>query len=193
VIQQKNVQPGRTQFGIGDTTQSIFFSPKKPTASGWIWGAGPVALIPTGYDGLGASTFAIGPTFVMLKQTGIWTYGILANQLWNIGGAADISSMFLQPFLVRSLGKGRSLALNTETSYDWIREEWNVPINLATRWSATSSESRFLSKPLMVTGRIGDCVIPLRCCFPNNWQREVLYAAICGGPVSPGPLNPRNS
>lgn len=131
MIQQKNVQPGRTQFGIGDTTQSIFFSPKKPTASGWIWGAGPVALIPTGYDGLGASTFAIGPTFVVLKQTGIWTYGILANQLWNIGGAADISSMFLQPFLVRSLGKGRSLALNTETSYDWIREEWNVPINLS--------------------------------------------------------------
>jgi hypothetical protein len=43
VIQQKNVQPGKTQFGLGDVTQSIFFSPKQPTSSGWIWGAGPVA------------------------------------------------------------------------------------------------------------------------------------------------------
>ena len=33
--------------GIGDITQSFFFSPKKPTAQGWIWGAGPVMLIPT--------------------------------------------------------------------------------------------------------------------------------------------------
>ncbi|CAI8894668.1 exported hypothetical protein [Pseudomonas sp. IT-196MI5] len=24
--------------GVGDTTQSFFFSPKQPTASGWIWG-----------------------------------------------------------------------------------------------------------------------------------------------------------
>jgi len=131
LIQQKDVQPGRTQFGLGDATQSIFFSPKKPTASGMIWGAGPVALLPTGTDGIGANTWGLGPTFVVLVQTGEWTYGILANQIWDTGGAADISSLFLQPFLVKSLGQGRSLALNTESTYDWIHNEWNVPINLS--------------------------------------------------------------
>lgn len=130
VIQQKDVQPGRTQFGLGDTVQSLFFSPKKVGASGWIWGVGPAALLPTGYDGLGANTWAFGPTFVVLKQENGWTYGVLANQLWDTGGPADISSLFLQPFLTKGLGKGRTIALNTESTYDWKNNEWTIPINL---------------------------------------------------------------
>jgi len=35
------------ESGLGDTTASLFFSPKSPTAAGWIWGAGPVLLLPT--------------------------------------------------------------------------------------------------------------------------------------------------
>jgi hypothetical protein len=131
VIQQKNVQPDRAQFGLGDTTQSFWLSPKEPTSSGWIWGAGAAAVIPTGYDGLGASTWALGPTIVVLKQTGSWTYGVLWNQVWNVSGPADISSMFVQPFLVKGLGKGRTLALNSESTYNWKTKDWNVPINLA--------------------------------------------------------------
>ena len=130
LVQQKDVQPGRTQFGLGDTTQSIFFSPKKPTASGIIWGAGPVALLPTGTDGIGADTWGLGPTVVVLVQKGVWTYGVLANQIWDTGGAADISSLYLQPFLVKSLGQGRTLGMNTESTYDWIHNEWNIPINI---------------------------------------------------------------
>ena len=111
VIQQKNVQPNRTQFGLGDFTQSLFFSPKEPTSSGLIWGVGPAALIPTGTDGIGANTWAFGPSAIVLKQTGPWTYGMLVNQLWDTGGQADISSMFIQPFLAKGLGKGRTLSL----------------------------------------------------------------------------------
>ena len=47
VIQQSAVIPGESQFGLGDTTQSVFFSPKNPTQSGLIWGVGPALLIPT--------------------------------------------------------------------------------------------------------------------------------------------------
>lgn len=37
MINQKDVAPGSgTQSGIGDVTQSLFFSPKKATGSGWI-------------------------------------------------------------------------------------------------------------------------------------------------------------
>ena len=111
IIQQKNVQPSRTQFGLGDTTQSFWFSPKEPTSSGLIWGVGPAALIPTGTDGIGANTWALGPTAIVLKQTGPWTYGMLVNQLWDTGGPADISSMFIQPFLAKGLGKGRTLSI----------------------------------------------------------------------------------
>lgn len=131
VIQQKNIQPGRSQFGLGDITQSLFFSPKAPTSSGLIWGVGPVALIPTGTDGIGANTWAFGPSVIVLKQTGPWTYGFLVNQLWDTGGQADINSMFLQPFLAKGLGKGRTLSLNAESTYDWNSKKWTVPINLA--------------------------------------------------------------
>ena len=39
------------ESGLGDTTASLFFSPKAPTADGWIWGAGPVLLSADGDQG----------------------------------------------------------------------------------------------------------------------------------------------
>jgi hypothetical protein len=39
LIDQKDTVAGAgSQSGLGDITQSLFFSPKKPTADGWIWG-----------------------------------------------------------------------------------------------------------------------------------------------------------
>ena len=131
VIQQRHVQPGRTQFGLGDTTQSFWFSPKAPTSGGLIWGVGVAGLLPTGTDGIGANTWAFGPTIVALKQTGPWTYGFLINQIWDTGGQVDISSMFIQPFLAKGLGKGRTISLNSESTYNWKSKKWNTPVNLA--------------------------------------------------------------
>lgn len=37
-----NITAGVSESGFGDTIQSFFFSPKAPTAGGWIWGVGPV-------------------------------------------------------------------------------------------------------------------------------------------------------
>jgi len=67
IIQQRDVHPGETQFGLGDTTQSFFFSPKAPTSSGLIWGVGPAIYIPTGTDGIGGDTWAMGPTFCCVE------------------------------------------------------------------------------------------------------------------------------
>jgi hypothetical protein len=70
------------ESGLGDITASFFFSPKAPTAGGWIWGAGPVLLLPTATeDLLGTEKWGIGPTGVVLKQTGPWTVGLLANHI----------------------------------------------------------------------------------------------------------------
>lgn len=112
VAYQRNVADNGSQFGLGDTVQSIFFSPKDPTASGWIWGVGPAALLPTATDDLlGQKQWALGPTAVALKQTETgWTYGALVNQLWSVAGEKDrpkVNAMFLQPFLAKALGKGR--------------------------------------------------------------------------------------
>jgi len=71
------VEGGRNDYGMGDILQSFFVSPKAPTASGWIWGAGPALSLPTGDDGLTSDKFSVGPTAVALKQQEGWTYGIL--------------------------------------------------------------------------------------------------------------------
>jgi len=134
VINQHDIfNQGESQTGIGDVVQSIFFSPKAPTSSGWIWGAGPVLLLPTGSDAkLSADKFGLGPTAVVLKQDGSWTYGGLANHIVSVGGSsdrADISATFLQPFLSYNTKTATTFSLNTESTYDWKSKQWAVPVN----------------------------------------------------------------
>jgi Putative MetA-pathway of phenol degradation len=135
VIGQDDALAGTSQSGLGDTTQSLFFSPKEPTASGWIWGIGPAFLLPTASeDELGTGQWAIGPTAVVLKQTDDgWTYGALTNYLVSFAGdddRADVNSLFLQPFLAKAIGKGRTVTVNFESSYDFKGDAWNAPVNL---------------------------------------------------------------
>ena len=79
--------PSGDQFGLGDITQSLFFSPSKPTASGIIWGVGPVLLLPTATDELlGGAKMGSRSDAVVLKQKGAWTVGVLANHIWSFAG-----------------------------------------------------------------------------------------------------------
>ncbi|WP_088703580.1 hypothetical protein [Rhizobium sp. R693] len=121
------------QFGLGDITQSLFFSPKQPGPDGLIWGAGPVFLLPTATDEfLGSGKWGAGPTAVALKQEGPWTYGMLANHIWSFAGQSnrdDISSTFLQPFVAYTTPEAWTFTLNTESTYDWEHNEWSVPVN----------------------------------------------------------------
>jgi len=126
--------PSGDQFGLGDTTQSLFFSPAKPGLGGIIWGVGPVFLLPTGTDDLlGSGKWGAGPTGVALKQSGPWTVGILANHIWSFAGdddRVDVNSTFLQPFVSYTTKDAWTFTLNTESTYNWEASEWSVPLNL---------------------------------------------------------------
>lgn len=93
---------GDSSSGLGDVTASQFFSAKQPTSSGWIWGAGPVELLPTASDRtLGTGKWGLGPTFVALKQVAPITYGVLANHIWSVAGDSNrnsVNSTLVQPF-----------------------------------------------------------------------------------------------
>jgi len=118
--------------GIGDTVQSFFFSPKAPTAGGWIWGAGPVFLLPTSSDRkFGPGEWGVGLTGVALKQDGPWTYGALANHIVDVDGSIDINSTFLQPFVSYTTPDAWTFSLNTESTYNWAAKDWSVPVNAA--------------------------------------------------------------
>lgn len=136
VVSQDDIFPGAgSQFGLGDTMQSLFFSPKALTAGGWTWGLGPALLIPTATDELlGGEKWGAGPTGVALRQTADgWTYGALVNHIWSFAGdddRSDINATYLQPFLAKSLGQGRTVSASLESTYDWEGEQWTVPLSV---------------------------------------------------------------
>lgn len=125
---------GGSEAGLGDITQSFFFSPKAPTDSGWVWGAGPVFLYPTATNGMGSGKWGAGLTAVALRQSKGWTTGILANHIWSFAGRenrGDVSLTFLQPFVSYTTKGATTFSLNTESTYDWSNEQWTVPVNVS--------------------------------------------------------------
>jgi hypothetical protein len=131
------LQPqNRSQDGLSDTTQSFFLSAKKPGPFGLIWGIGPAFLYPTGtQDLLGTGTFSVGPTLVVLKQTGAWTMGALMNQLWSVvieEHRSSYSAMFLQPFIAYTTKTHTTFTLNTESTANWNASssdgKWTAPV-----------------------------------------------------------------
>ncbi|HEX2891101.1 transporter [Vineibacter terrae] len=132
VTAQSDIFPGAgSQFGLGDITQSLFFSPAK--SGSLIWGVGPAFLIPTGTDRLlGSGKFGLGPTAVVLRQSGGFTYGALLNHIWSVAGdegRRGVSTTFMQPFLAYTTKDAWTFTVNTETTYDWKAETWSVPVN----------------------------------------------------------------
>jgi hypothetical protein len=131
------LQPqNRSQDGLSDTTQSFFFSPKKPGPFGLIWGLGPVFLYPTGtHPFLGTGTFSMGPTVVVLKQMGGLTAGALMNQLWSVvieEHRSSLSQMFLQPFIAYTTKTHTTFTLSSESTANWNNTpgdaKWTVPL-----------------------------------------------------------------
>jgi hypothetical protein len=115
------VAGGSSISGIGDIVQSFFLSPAKPTASGIIWGAGPVFLYPSATDDrLGTEKFGLGPTAVAL-----------VNHIWSVTGnqqRPDVSATLLNPFLSYITSQQTTYSLSSEGTYDWENTQWIVPI-----------------------------------------------------------------
>jgi len=131
------LQPqNRSQDGLSDTLQSFFFSPKKPGPFGLIWGVGPALLYPTGtHPLLDTGTFSIGPTVVVLEQSGPWTVGALMNQLWSVvieEHRSSYSAMFIQPFISYTTKTYTTFTIDMESTADWNASsddgKWTVPV-----------------------------------------------------------------
>src|SRR5215211_33861 len=152
IIHQGNVTgTNASQSGLGDTVQSIFFSPNKTEPL--IWGVGPVALVPTATNGfLGSKQLGLGATVVALKQKSGWTVGALWNHIWRVAGGSKrprVNNDFIQPFLAYSTKDGWTYSLNTETTYDWTANHWNIPIH-----GLISKVVRFGKQPMSFGGGI---------------------------------------
>jgi len=143
LIHQSNVVGNTSQTGLGDFLQSFFFSPRKTKP--FIWGAGPALLIPTATNTfLGTGKLSLGPTVVILRQQGGWTYGVLTYHVWSIAGDSkrpDVSSTFVQPFYAYTTKSGWTLNANSDSTKSWSTGKWSVPVNI------------FLTKVVLISGQ----------------------------------------
>ncbi|WP_170755420.1 transporter [Ruegeria lacuscaerulensis] len=128
-IWQDDIVPGTSQSGFGDILFSAWYS--KTTAQNLTWGVGPVLRIPTGSD-VSTETWAAGVTGIALKTEGPWTYGALANHIWDLESnpTTPTSSSFVQPFVAYSTATAWTFSVTSESTYDWISSEWSIPVNV---------------------------------------------------------------
>src|SRR5262249_4711968 len=79
------VSTTRQVGGIADIQEEAFFTSTKPTK--FTWGVGPVFSFPTATNPVARTgQWGLGPTAVALVMPGPWVIGVLANNVWRIGG-----------------------------------------------------------------------------------------------------------
>jgi opacity protein-like surface antigen len=133
VMSQPNPLFDSSTNGIGDITQSLFFSPAHPGAL--IWGIGPVFTIPSATDPiLGTGQVLAGPTAVFLVTPGHVVMGVLLNNQWSVGGnplRRDVNEFLAQPFFNYNLPHGWYFTTSPVVTANWLAapgQQWTVPI-----------------------------------------------------------------
>ena len=120
--------------GVGDVLLSAYWVPKKGE---FILGYGAALIAPTASeDWFGTGKWSAGPTIVIAKKVpGKYTLGGLATHVWSFAGEgdrSDVSMTTLQPAVTYFLGRGTSVSLTSETTYNWEADEdnWQIPVTV---------------------------------------------------------------
>jgi len=76
ISQQPVTSGGASTFGVGDIIAAAYLTPVQPGK--FIWGAGPALSLPSTADAaLGSGKWFLGPSGIVLRQTGPYTYGAM--------------------------------------------------------------------------------------------------------------------
>lgn len=126
VVYTEEVVPGTgSEFGLGDTSYTAFFTPSKPSKV--TWGVGPSFIIPTSTDDrLGAGEWAVGAGAVVLTMPGKWVIGGLVQNVWGDG----VNTLLAQYFISYMLGGGWYLTTAPIITANWEADSdntWTVP------------------------------------------------------------------
>jgi len=133
-IVNQPISNDKSQFGLGDMSLSLFFTPAKPGKL--IWGAGPALGIPTGMDEvLGSQKWSAGPSVIGLIQPEGWTMGMILQNTWSYAGhsdRSDVNFFYSQVFVTKNLPKGWYINTAPIITANWEAEDssnqWTVPL-----------------------------------------------------------------
>jgi len=134
VVSQPGFSPGQDrENGIGDTLFTAFLSPKD--SGEWIWGAGPVLLLPTSSDDrLGAGEWGAGPSAVFLTMQGPWVIGSLFSNVWSFSHDDNddkVNAFTWQYFINYNLDDGWYLTTAPIITANWEADsdnKWTIPL-----------------------------------------------------------------
>ena len=117
--------------GVGDIVLTGFLVPAQPGKV--IWGVGPVISIPIGKEGLSSEKWGLGPSVVALVTPGPWVVGVLASNVWSVGGdenLGDVNLMTIQYFINYNFPSGWYLTSAPIITANWEADagnKWTVP------------------------------------------------------------------
>lgn len=154
IIPVNSVPVGETDsiFGVGDTSLSLFWTPV--SASKLLWGVGPAISLPTASnpEALGSGKLSLGPTGVLFYQTGKWTMGAVASNVWSVAGDSDrddVNLFYAQYFANYNFGGGWALGTAPIITANWEADSddrWTIPWGLQ-----IAKVARFGSQPVNLT------------------------------------------
>ena len=126
---------GRQSGGIADIQEQAYLTKSKPGKI--TWAVGPIFSFPTATNFLARTgQWGMGPGAVVLGMPGPWVIGLLANNIWRIGGEAHghpLNTLTMQPFINFNLPRAWAISTAPLITSNWSADEgnrWTVPIGV---------------------------------------------------------------
>jgi hypothetical protein len=133
IYDERDIPDHSAKFGVGDIIYQGFLSPGKPGKI--IWGIGPQLNLPTGMERFTSDQWSLGPNGVILTMPGSWVIGLLAGNVWSIGGyngAKDVNQLTVQYFINYNMKGGWYVSSAPVITANWEADDsddkWTVPV-----------------------------------------------------------------
>ena len=156
--------------------------------NGFIWAGGMVGTLPLATNSdVAGKQLRLGPEFFIGKATEKGLFGIFPNHQWNVTGWGEgkdnsYSTTQIQPFIKFLPGGGWSVGTLPIMTYDWVNEDWTIPLQLdiskTITWGKTPLKLELevnyyveQPDPFGPEWMIGFNVTPVVPNFINNWIR----------------------
>jgi hypothetical protein len=116
--------------GLGDTYETVFFTPRRMNKDDGTWGLGTVIRMDTANsNGVGAGGWGAGPAVTLVQQEGRSLSGITLAHLWGAAGKSSDESR-LEAFASWTRN-GSSITFNLEASYDSETQQTLLPVGFS--------------------------------------------------------------
>jgi len=119
------------ETALGDIGFDLAYGVSEP--NGFIWAAGMVGTLPTATSSsVAGKQLRLGPECLFAYAWDAGLVGIFPSHQWDVAGwgGNSFNTTQIQPIIKFLPGGGWSIGSSPIMNYNWMSEEWTVPINL---------------------------------------------------------------